>query len=157
MENIPEYLSICTTTATVNDNVYTWTIPYSYYSNNNRGAVCYVSLSDCNIYADYEGGIIIKYENSTQNMICSVNSSGSYLGNMQLILGASKNNYHMYNNNEPVKLLTQAHPITISISTWTIDGVAQPIDEGLFILKFEYFNQDKSIQNYQNTFYKTLN
>lgn len=157
MENIPEYLSLCSSTATINNNYYTWTIPFSYYSQNNRGPICYLSLSDCNIYVDYEGGIIIKYENGAQNVICSENSGGSYLGNVQLTAGDNKTYFHTYNNPERIKLLTQAKPIQITISTWTVDGTAQAIDDALFVLKFEYYNQEEISKNYNDTFYKIMN
>lgn len=153
MENLPDYLYLNIIDATVDGNKYTWTIPYSYYGQNRRGPICYVSLADCNIYADYEGGIVIKYENGVQNMIDISNKPGAYLGSVQLILGPTQTNYQTFHNSQCIKLLTESKPMQITLSTSTMSGVAQAIDNGLFVLRFEYYNQEETIHNYHKSQY----
>jgi hypothetical protein len=155
METIPEYLALYKSDATTDGNKYTWNINQSYYSNS-RGSVCYVSLVQCLMTSPNNNEVIIKIQ-SGQNEI-TTDKQASVLALLAMNESVAGGGHLSLNSSEPIKLLINSRPKTITLQTNNLDNTAYNLgnNDAVFILKFEYLPLKQEQENFIEQQYPKL-
>jgi hypothetical protein len=155
METIPEYLALYKSDATTDGNKYTWNILQSYYSNS-RGSVCYVSLVQCLMTSPNNNEVIIKIQ-SGQNEI-TTDKQASVLALLAMNESVAGGGHLSLNSSEPIKLLINSRPKTITLQTNNLDNTAYNLgnNDAVFILKFEYLPLKQEQENFIEQQYPKL-
>ena len=150
--NVPDYITLYKSDALPSTgNSYTWNIPQTYY-NNARGSICYVSLADVIMTAPDNEEVVILLQ-SSQNAETTKNN-GSVLGLLPMSNPHNQNAGHLtYNNSQPINLLIQARPSSITLTTTTLDNTSYIPTNAIFVLKFVYLPIKEAIMNYKESEY----
>ena len=151
--NVPDYITLYKSDASVSGNSYTWNVPQTYY-NNARGSICYVSLADV-IMTSPNGEEVVVLLQSSQNAETTKNN-GSVLGLLPMAQGTG-NGHLSYNNSQPINLLVQARPSSITLTTTTLDNTSHIPTNAIFVLKFVYLPIKEAIMDYKNSEYLPTN
>jgi hypothetical protein len=148
MESIlPDYITLYRADAYIEhaNHVMVWNIPNSYYTNV-RGSVCYVELVQGIVRETVSNDLqlTIKMVGGVQNQQTTKND-GSILGvvGVQSTAGSHKDLYQPLFG-EPIKCLISSRPNTIKLQVCEIDNDPITLDNGIFVLKFTYFNDKKT-------------
>ena len=153
--NVPDYITLYKSDASVSGNSYTWNVPQTYY-NNARGSICYVSLADVIMTSPDAEEVVVLLQNA-QNAETTKNN-GCVLGLLPMSNPHNQNAGHLsYNNSQPINLLIQARPSTITIKTTTLDNTSYVPTNAIFVLKFVYLPIKEAIMDYKNSEYLLTN
>jgi len=136
IDPIADYITLYSSDATQTAGQLVWQVP-SDYQFKSRGTYCLVSLVNASVRdIDLDSPIVVLYKDA-QNASSTTNG-GVALG-IIAVSSAVAGYQHDYAG-EPVKYLTRARPTTIELNTSELDKSEVTIDEGVFVLKFEYLN-----------------
>lgn len=156
--NVPQYLTLCQSSAYMPDiNTYEWDIPNSYY-NNNRGNTCYISLVDASFDSDEELSCVFRLKTpSCENVICTQNNGGKFLGLVPYFSGTNKATTYTYYKTDSVKLLiNDARPSKIVVESVDPNGNFFELTNLVLILKLDYVNTQETKNGILGTYYKTI-
>lgn len=154
LSNVPDYLTLYKDEAIVSGNNFSWNIPQQYYSSA-RGNVCFVSLVECIMSSPDTNEVIVKYHGG-QNANNTKNDA-NVIGLMSMSNPHNQNSGHLqFTSSQNINLLIQARPSTITLSTANIDNSSYVPTNAIFVLKFDYLNQDVVARDYSNTLYNKL-
>jgi len=147
--NVPDYITLYKSDATITGNSYTWNIPQTYY-NSARGSICYVSLADVIMTAPDTEEVVVLLSSSQNGATTKNNGSVLALLSQSVATGGG---HLAYNNNEAINLLIQARPTNITLTTTTLDNTTYTPTDAIFVLKFTYLQVKEAIDNYKDTEY----
>lgn len=142
VDPVADYITLYSADAIQTGGQLIWNVNPEYQFKN-RGNYCLVSLAKAAVLdTDQDTNVVVVYKDG-QNASSSTNN-GPALGIIQV--SSSHNNvvHHAYHGAEPVKYLTRARPTQIELNLTQLDKTAITIANAVFVLKFEYLNNDEA-------------
>ena len=157
--SICDYVTVQLKDATVNNNIYTWNIPNTYYSNR-RSPVAEVCLVDGSIVTDEQHGLAVVWLGSNQNQYNTQND-GALIGTLRNFRVNGAEYVYEMGKSCTIEVATAARPQTIQLKFVDVTNasVTMLVDAnhgGQLVFKFKYFDPEEIGQNFIDTSYKSI-